>query len=183
MLKKEIEKAINEQVNAELYSAYMYYSMAAYFDSLSLKGFSHWMSAQAIEEMFHASKFATYVTERGGRVMLKAIDGPPTEWKSPLACFEAVYAHEQHVTDLINKLMSLATAEADYATANMLQWFIAEQVEEEASADEVVQKLRLVDKTEGGLFMLDMELAKRMFKIPPVLAGAGIIGANAAAGA
>jgi ferritin len=161
----------------------MYYAMAAYFDSLSLKGAAHWMNAQAIEEMFHASKFATYVTERGGRVILRAIDAPPTEWKSPLACFQAVAAHEAHVTDLINKLMTLATVESDYATANMLQWFIAEQVEEEASADEVVQKLKLVDKTEGGLFMLDLELAKRPFKIPPVLVGAVAIGAGAGAGA
>jgi ferritin len=181
MLKKKVEKAINDQINAELYSAYMYYSMAAYFESLSLKGAAHWMDAQAIEEMFHASKFATYVSERGGRVVLKAIEAPPTEWKTPLACFEAVAAHEAHVTDLINKLMALATAENDYATANMLQWFISEQVEEEATAGEVVQKLKLVDKTEGGLFMVDLELAKRPFKIPPVLAGAAIIGAGAGA--
>lgn len=178
MLKKKIEKAINDQINAELYSAYMYYSMAAYFESQSLKGFAHWMNAQAIEEMFHASKFATFVSERGGRVLLKAIEAPPTEWKSPLACFQAVYKHEQHVTDLINRIMALAIAENDYATSNMLQWFISEQVEEEASADEVVQKLKLVDKTEGGLFMLDLELAKRPFKVPPVLAGAAIIGAG-----
>ena len=179
MIKKKVADKINAQINAELYSAYLYYSMAAYFESMSLKGFSHWMKAQALEEMNHANIFATFLTERGGRVLLKAIDAPQTEWKSPLACFEAVYTHEQHVTDLINKLMALATAETDYATANKLQWFIGEQVEEEASADEVVQKLKLVDKTEGGLFLLDIELAKRPFMLPLALAGAGTIGGAA----
>lgn len=176
MIKKKVADKINAQINAELYSAYLYYSMAAYFESLSLKGFSHWMYAQAIEETNHANIFASYLSERGGRVLLGAIDAPETEWKSPLACFEAVYKHEQHITDLINKLMALSTAEQDYATAQKLQWFISEQVEEEASADEVVQKLKLVDKTEGGLFMLDIELAKRPFMLPAQLAGAGTIG-------
>ena len=179
MIKKKVADKINAQINAELYSAYLYYSMAAYFDSMSLKGFAHWMNAQALEEMNHANLFATYLEERGGRVLLGAIAAPETEWKSPLACFEAVYTHEQHVTDLINKLMTLAIAESDYATSNKLQWFIAEQVEEEASADEVVQKLKLVDKTEGGLFMLDIELAKRPFMLPLALAGAGTIGGAA----
>jgi ferritin len=176
MIKKKVETKINAQINAELFSAYLYYSMAAYFESMSLKGFAHWMKAQALEEMNHANKFATYLAERGGRVRLEAIAGPATEWASPLACFEAVSTHEQHVTDLINKLMALANAENDYATANMLQWFVGEQVEEEASADEVVRKLKLVDKTEGGLFMLDIELMKRPFLLPLALAGAGTIG-------
>ena len=179
MIKKKVADKINAQINAELYSAYLYYSMAAYFESLSLKGFSHWMTAQAIEETNHANIFASYLAERGGRVLLKAIDAPETGWRSPLACFEAVYAHEQHVTDLINRLMALSHAENDYATANMLQWFVSEQVEEEASADEVVQKLKLVDRTEGGLFMLDLELAKRPFLVPAALAGAGTIGGAA----
>jgi len=176
MIKKKIADRINAQINEELYSAYLYYSMAHYFDSLSLKGFAHWMHAQAIEEMNHANIFASYLNERGGRVQLKAIGAPDTEWKSPLAAFEAAYAHEQHITDCINKLMALAHAESDFATANKLQWFVAEQVEEEASADEVVQRLKLVDKTQGGLFMLDLEMAKRQFMLPAALAGAGTTG-------
>jgi ferritin len=177
MMKKKITDKINAQINEELYSAYLYYSMAAYFESMSLKGFAHWMYAQALEEMNHANIFASYINERGGRVALQAIAKPDAEWKSPLAAFSAAYAHELHITDCINKLMALSHAENDYATANMLQWFIAEQVEEEAAADGIVQKLKLVDKTEGGLFMLDIELAKRPFMLPAALAGAGTIGA------
>ena len=102
---------------------------------------------------------------------MKAVEGPPTEWDSPLNAFEHVAEHEAHVTDLINKLMDLALSVSDHATANFLPWFIAEQVEEEASADEAVQQLKLVDKTEGGLFLLDQEMAKRMFVLPPDMAG------------
>ncbi len=171
MLNKKVEEAINSQINAEIYSSYMYYSMAAYFESLSLKGCSHWMRVQALEELTHVQKFASFVGDRGGRVQMRAIEGPPTEWDSPLAAFQAVYEHEVKVTGLINKLMDLALAESDHASVSFLQWFVNEQVEEEASADEVVQKLKLVDKTEGGLFLLDQELDKRTFVLPPNLAG------------
>ena len=172
MLSDKIQKLINAQIGAENYSANLYYSMAAYFDSLSLKGFSHWMRVQALEELTHAHRFFTYVAERGGRVQMKGIDAPPTEWKTPLACFEAVYEHEIKVTGLINKLMDAALSQSDHATVNFLQWFIAEQVEEEATADEAVHKLKLVDKTEGGLFLLDQEMNKRTFVLPVDLAGA-----------
>ncbi|MCP4679792.1 MAG: ferritin [Deltaproteobacteria bacterium] len=171
MLNKKIEEAINNQINAEIYSSYMYYSMAAYFESISLKGFSHWMRVQALEELTHVQKFATFINDRGGRVLMAQVDGPPTEWESPMAAFVAVYEHEVKVTGLINKLMDLALEESDHATVNFMQWFVGEQVEEEASADEVVQRLRLVDKTEGGLFLLDQELDKRTFVLPPDLAG------------
>jgi len=172
MIKKEIEQAINEQINAEIFSAYLYYSMSAYFDSMSLTGFAHWTRAQALEEMGHAHKFFAYVSDRGGRVRLDAIDAPRHEWESPADVFTAIYEHEVHVTDLINRLMDLALSGSDHATANFLQWFIAEQVEEEASADAVIQKLKLVERTEGGLFMLDQELAKRPIALPPELTGA-----------
>ena len=172
MLKQNIQDAINDQINAELYSAYLYYSMSAYFESISLKGFSHWMRVQALEEMTHVQKFFSYINDRGGRVLVKPIEAPPTEWESPLAIFEATYAHEVQVTALINKLMDLALAESDHASCNFLQWFVAEQVEEEASADDIVQKLKLVDKSEGGLFLLDQEMDKRSFAPPPDLAGA-----------
>jgi ferritin len=129
------------------------------------------MRVQALEEMTHVQKFFDFIHDRGGRVTLEPIDAPEREWESPLAVFEAVYAHEVHVTGLINKLMDLALAKSDHATSSFLQWFVAEQVEEEASADEVLQKLKLVDKTEGGLFLLDQEMDKRTFNLPADLVG------------
>jgi len=171
MLNKKVEEAINNQINAEIYSSYMYSSMAAYFESLSLKGFAHWMRVQTLEELTHAQKFMTFVNDRGGRVLLQPVDGPPTEWESPLATFVATYEHEVVVSGLINKLMDLALEESDHATVGFLQWFVNEQVEEEASADEVVQRLKLVDKTEGGIFLLDMEMDKRTFALPQDLVG------------
>ncbi len=166
MLKEKVEKAINDQINAELYSAYMYMAMSAYFESIDLKGFGNWMRVQAQEEMTHAAKFFDYVNERGGRVSLSAIEAPPSEWKSPLDVFEATYKHECHVSDLINKLVDLALEQSDHATYNFLQWFVAEQVEEEASADEVVQQLKLVGDQGHGLFMIDRELIGRVFTLP-----------------
>ncbi len=163
MLKKNIEKAINKQINAELWSGYLYLSMASYFDSISLGGFSNWMKMQAQEEVNHAMRFYNHVVERGGQVKLDAIDKVPTEWKSPLHVFEETYKHEQKVTNLIENLVDLAEKEKDRATLNMLQWFIDEQVEEEDSADEMVQKLKLIGDSGNGLFMLDRELGQRQF--------------------
>jgi ferritin len=171
MLDEKIERGINDKINAELYSAYLYYSMAAYFEGLSLKGFSHWLRVQGLEEMTHVQKFFAYLNDRGGRVLLLPIEAPPSKWESPLAVFEEVYAHEVKVTGLINKLMDLVLAARDHASSSFLQWFVSEQVEEEASADEVLQKLKLVDKPEGGLFLLDQEMDKRTFALPPDLAG------------
>jgi len=170
MISKKMEEALNGQVNAELYSAYLYLSMESYFKSLNLSGFAGWMRAQAQEEMMHAMKIYDFINERGGRVTLKAIDGPPTEWDSPLAVFEAVYAHEQKVTSLINDLVDLAIKEKDHATNSFLQWFVNEQVEEESSADEVVQQLKMMENAPGGIFMLDRELGRRVFT-PPVTGG------------
>ncbi|NLS96419.1 MAG: ferritin [Planctomycetaceae bacterium] len=166
MLSPKMEAALNNQINAEYYSSYLYLSMAAYFDSINLPGFANWMRIQNQEEMLHTMKFFDFVSERNGRVKLAAIDGPETEWESPLAAFEATLAHEQHVTALINKLVDLALAESDHATNNFLQWFVAEQVEEEATADGILQQLRLMKDAPGGLFMMDRELGQRVFTPP-----------------
>ncbi len=172
MLKEKVEKALNRQLNRELYSAYLYLSMSAYFESTNLRGFANWMRIQAQEELMHAMKFYDYVSERGGRVTMEAIEAPPSEWKSPLEAFEHVYEHEQKVTGLINELVNLAVAEQDHATNGFLLWFVTEQVEEEASADEVRHKLRLIGEDGGGLFMLDAEMAQRVFT-PPAAPGKG----------
>ncbi len=167
MLNKNIEKAFNGQANAELYSAYLYLAMSSYFTSQNLAGMAHWMKVQALEELYHAMKFKSFIEERGGRAKMEAIDKPPDEWDSPLAAFEAVYAHEQKVTGLINDLVDLAAQEKDHAAGNFLQWFVAEQVEEEASADEVLNKLKLTGGDGSGLLMIDQEMAARAFKVPP----------------
>jgi len=169
MIGKAMEAAINKQINAELYSAYLYLAMSAWLDGLQLPGFAHWMRAQAQEEMTHAMRFYAYLGGRGGQTALEAIQAPPGQWASPLACFEEVAAHEAKVTALINGLMDLALEARDHASVNMLQWFIAEQVEEEASAAEVIGKLKLVAQTHGGLFMLDKDMAARTFVMPPDL--------------
>jgi len=136
------------------------------FESINLKGFASWMRVQTQEELVHAMKFYDYLIERGGKVVLSSIESPPTEWPSPLAIFENAYQHEQKVTGLINELVDLAIAEKDHATNIILQWFVSEQVEEEASADEVVQKIKLMGDARGGIFMLDRELAQRVFTPP-----------------
>ena len=163
MIDEKMQDALNKQLNAELYSSYLYLSMAAYFQGVNLGGFANWMRVQAQEELSHAMKFYDYVNERGGRVALQAVEAPPSEWDSPLAVFEHVYQHEQKVTGLINKLVDLAIEARDHATNNFLQWFVSEQVEEEDSADEVVQRLKLVGDDPSGLFMIDRELAQRVF--------------------
>ena len=166
MVKEKVQKALNYQLNRELYSSYLYLSMSAYFESTNLKGFANWMRIQAEEELMHAMKFYDYLTQRGGRITLSSIEAPPSEWDSALKTFEHVYTHEQKVTGLINNLVNLAIAEQDHATNSFLQWFVTEQVEEEASASGVVEKLKLVGDDAGGLFMLDNELGQRVFTPP-----------------
>jgi ferritin len=165
-----MRNALNKQIVAEYYSSYLYLAMSAYFASINLEGFSNWMRIQALEELSHGTKIFDYVNERGGRVLLDTIDKPPVKWASPLAAFQAAFQHEQKVTGLINKLVDLAIKEGDHATENFLQWFVAEQVEEEASADGIVQKLKLVGKEGGGLFMIDREMSQRVFH-PPAAEG------------
>lgn len=171
MINSKIQDAFNKQINVELYSSYLYLSMAAYFKSLNLGGFSNWMECQAQEEVLHAMKFFSFVNERGGRVQLSAIDGPPTSWDSPQAAFEEAYKHEQKVTSLINGLVDLAIQEKDHASNAFLQWFVNEQVEEEASADAVVNQLKLAGGQGSGLFMIDRELGTRVFTMPPTQGG------------
>ncbi len=167
MLTEKMEKAYNEQINAELYSAYLYYSMAAYFKDQNLDGFANWMNIQALEEVTHAQKFIDFVYERRGKVILEAIEKPKSEWNGPLDAFEDAFKHEQHVTQLINNLVQLATEEKDNASLNFLQWFVSEQVEEEATADGIVQQLKMVKDFGPGLFMMDKEMAGRSFTPPP----------------
>lgn len=161
MIAKKMQDALNGQINAELYSSYLYLSMVAYFQSLNLPGFANWMRVQAQEEKVHAMKIYDFIIERGGRVMLDEIAKPPGEWKSPLAVFEATYKHEQKVTGLINDLADLAGREKDHATGVFLQWFITEQVEEEKNASEIMGKLQLLKDSAGSMYMLDKELGKR----------------------
>ena len=166
VIKEKIESAFNEQINWELYSAYLYLSMSAYFLSINLNGFANWMRVQALEELTHAMKFFDFINERSGRVTLLETKAPPKEWESPLAAFEDAYEHEQFVSSRINELVNLALEEKDHASNNFLQWFVSEQVEEEASVDAVAQKLKLIGGDGGGLFMLDQELAQRVFTPP-----------------
>ena len=166
MLKPTIQDAINRQINAELFSSYLYLSMAAYFESENLKGMAQWMRFQAQEELGHAMKFLDYVNERGGRVLLAAIDVPKTDWEGPADVFHDVYQHECHVTSLINELADLALKESDHATGTFLQWFITEQVEEESNAQDILGKMKLVGDNGVAIFMLDAELGQRT---PPVI--------------
>jgi ferritin len=161
MLTEKMEKALNEQINEELYSSYLYLAMSAWFESQNLPGFAAWMKVQAREEHGHAMKFFEFIHERRGMVALKAIKEPAREWKSPLAAFEAALGHEQHITGRINDLVNGAIAEKDHATAAFLQWFVTEQVEEEASADRIVQILKMAANAPGALLMLDHQMGER----------------------
>lgn len=171
MIGDKLQEALNRQLNWELYSSYIYLSMSAYFESIGMAGAAGWMRAQAQEEIVHAMKFFTYINERGGRVLLQPIDGPSTEWASPLAAFEDALKHEQGVTARISDLVEMALEEKDYPTNNFLQWFVGEQVEEESSVDEVIRQLKLVGEDSGGLFMLDRELGARVFTMPAKATG------------
>ncbi|MBR6640282.1 MAG: ferritin [Muribaculaceae bacterium] len=172
MLSKTIEDAINAQINAELWSAYLYLSMATNFEAQGRSGIANWFKIQFKEEQAHAEIFMNYVNARGGRVILKPIDAVETEWATPLDAFKATLAHEQKVTALINNLYALAESERDYATRDRLNWFISEQVEEEESAQELIDKFSLIGDNGMGLYMLDQELAARVFNTPSPLATA-----------
>ena len=161
MLSKAVQDAINEQVKDELYSAYLYLAMDAYFESMSLPGFAAWMRAQSQEEVAHAMKLFDFINERGGRVELQAIEQPPVDFDSPRDVFEATYEHEQKVTALIHDLYEVALEENDYAAQVMLHWFIDEQVEEEASVSQILDMLERIGDSEQGLIMLDRELGQR----------------------
>jgi len=166
VLNLTVEKAINEQINAELYSAYLYLSMSAYLETQSLPGFANWMRIQFQEEQAHALKFFDYVNERGGKVTLTAIEEPATDWSSVSAVFENTLEHERLVTGKINHLMDIAMEEKDYATESFLRWFIDEQVEEEATAETILSHVERVEGNGNGLMMLDRELGSRVFTPP-----------------
>ncbi|HMM19938.1 MAG TPA: ferritin [Selenomonadales bacterium] len=161
MISQKMQDAINNQIQAELASAYLYLSMAAYCEKENMKGFGQWLRVQYQEETGHAMKLLDYLLERGGQPLLKAIDAPPAEFGSWLSMFEKVLSHEQHVTALIHSLYEVALAERDYASQIFLQWYISEQVEEEASASEIVERLKMLQDNSGALFYLDKELGKR----------------------
>ncbi len=161
MLNKAMQDAMNEQINKEMFSSYLYLSMAAYFEDKNLPGFAHWMRVQEAEEREHAMKFYEFILERGGKVTLKAIDAPGTEWTSTLEVAEEVAAHEAKVTSSIYALYELALQEKDYPSQIMLQWFISEQVEEEKNAAEIVANLKLIEDRGTAVLMLDHRLGKR----------------------
>jgi len=160
-ISNEMCDALNGQIGEELFSEYLYLSMSAWFESENLPGFANWMRVQAGEEHEHAMRFYKYIVERQGKVSLEAIKKPKGEWKSPLEAFEEAYKHENHITKCISGLMDQAIDSKDHATASMLKWFVDEQVEEEASADEIVKKLEMIRDSKQGLLMLDHQMAAR----------------------
>lgn len=157
----KVERAVNEQIHAEFFSFYLYLSVAAYFTSRHLDGFSHWMRIQAQEEFRHAMKLFDYINERGGLVELMALEAPQREWSSPSAAIEAVLEHERFISGRINELVDLADAENDHATKVLLHWYVNEQVEEEATADTLFHQVKMVEESPHGLLMIDRELAGR----------------------
>lgn len=161
MASDKMIKALNEQLNAEIYSAYVYVAMAAYLENNSLNGFAHWMKMQAQEELAHSAKFYAYINDINGRVVLDAIAKPEAEYGSALGVFETTLKHEKDVTSRIHKLVQLARSEADFATEYFLQWFVNEQVEEEANVNKIIDDLKLVGDKAQGVFMLDRQLGAR----------------------
>ncbi len=166
MISDKLQDAINYQINRELFSEYYYLSMASYFNSTGLSGFENFFLVQVEEERFHAMKMYRFLNEKGGRVILADIEAPKTEFKSPMEVFQLAYDHEKLVSSLINDLMDLAIKENDHATKNFLNWFVDEQVEEEASMEGILNKLKLINGEGHGLLMLDNELAARTFTPP-----------------
>lgn len=163
MLSKKIEDALNAQINAELWSSYLYLAMSAHFAKEGKSGFENWFRIQALEEKDHAMKFFDYIITRSGKVDLQPIKAVPKTWKSPLDVFEAVLKHEQAVTAMINKLVAIAKEENDYATESMLKWFVDEQVEEEATASQYIDALKMINDNGFGIYTLDRELKNRAY--------------------
>lgn len=166
----KVQDVLNKQVNAEFWSAYMYLSMAAWFEEKGLKGFANWMRVQFQEETAHALKFFSYITERQGRALLEPIAGVPTEWSSVLEVMEDTYAHELKVTELIYNCLEVAEKDKDRATMSMLQWYVDEQMEEEANVDAIINQLKLIGDNGQAIYLLDKELATRVFVDPTAAA-------------
>ena len=163
MINEKMAKALNEQINKEFYSSYLYLQMAAYFEEMGLKGFANWMKVQAQEESTHAHKFYNYLLDRGGKVVLETIQKPEDDFKSVIDVFERVLNHEVYVNSLINSLMDVAEELKDRASMSFLKWFIDEQVEEEANCEDIIAQLKIVDCSGDALFMMDREMAQRVF--------------------
>lgn len=161
MINPKIEAAFNAHLNEEFYSSYLYLSMSAYFESNNLNGFANWMKLQSAEEYMHAQKFYTYILQKGGKVSLQAIRQPETDWSSTVDVFEKTYEHEQSITKRIDELANLAMEVRDHASMNFLQWFVNEQVEEEATVVKIIEDLKMVADNRSGLFLLDRELGTR----------------------
>ena len=161
MFNSKIQEALNEQINHEFYSSYLYLSMSAYFETLSLQGFAHWMRLQSTEEQVHAIKLFDFINDRNGRVVLTAIEQPPAKFQSPLDVFQQAFKHEQQVTELIDELYKLAATDKDYAIQVALQWFIEEQVQEEKQIRQIVDELKRAGDESVALFILDRELGVR----------------------
>ena len=172
MISPKIQDAINAQINAEFWSAYLYLAMAMHFESEGLHGIANWFRIQFKEEQAHAEILINYLLSRGGRVALAPIAEVPDSWESPLAAYEATLVHEQKVTSLINGIYALAEAEHDYATRGKLDWFVSEQVEEEETAQGLIDRLKLIGENGMALYMLDQELAARVYNVPAPLANA-----------
>ncbi|MBD5233641.1 MAG: ferritin [Bacteroidales bacterium] len=170
MISPKMQDALNAQINAEFWSAYLYLSMGMHFEAEGRAGIANWFRIQFKEEQAHAEIFINYLNSRGGRVELKAIDAVPTSWASPLDAFEQTLAHEEKVTALINNLYALAEEEHDYATRGKLDWFVSEQVEEEETAKNLIDRLKLIGNDGLALYMLDQELATRVYNVPAPLA-------------
>ena len=164
MISEKMQEALNEQVNKEFYSAYLYLAMSAYCNLIGLPGFSNWMRRQYEEENLHVTKMYDYILDQGGQIHLKKIDEPPKEFGSPIDLFTQTLEHEQFITGSINELMGLAVSEQDYATQTFLQWYVTEQVEEESNVNDILAPLRMVGEDKGGLMMIDQQLASR---VPP----------------
>lgn len=161
MINNKLQDAINNQIQAEMDSAYIYLAMSLDSEGKNLRGFAHWLKAQYQEEMEHAFKLVNYLVERGGTVKLQTITAPAVEFGSPVEVFEKVLAHEIHITSLIHKLYEVAIAEKDYAAQIFLQWFIEEQVEEEGNAEAILARLKMIGNSNGSLLYIDKELGKR----------------------
>ena len=166
MIKKSVETALNQQINAEFHSAYLYLSMSSWFQSVGMAGCANWMKVQYQEELAHATHFFDYVLERGGRVLLAPIPEVTVDFKNTMQVFEETLKHEITVTGLIGNLMDIAINESDHATKSFLQWFVDEQVEEESNVSQILEQLKLIDGTGPGLFMIDKDLLARVFVDP-----------------
>jgi len=162
MINEKIEKALNAQINKEFFSSYLYLSMSSYFESKNLTGMANWMKIQANEEHLHAMRFYAYVIQKGGRVILAAVETPKYDWKSPLDVYEDTYTHEKFVTASIDDLVNLSLEVKDHATNNFLQWFVTEQVEEESNVTKIIDDLKMIGENNYGIFMLDRELGTRV---------------------